>query len=188
MFQDMASGRLLLRFAEEFMDTYLELYKEEGVDLVLRPLDLASRINSELLRENLGKYLTIFLGVLDTNSGRIDYCNCGQFPYPMRIAGGRQETLEESGTPVGLFSAPDFIEAGTVLPEGGSLLIISDGILEFMKEGSIEEKQQKLLTLFGEHEPDIGDALQKLGLAMPAALPDDITLLLVRREVPLGAR
>ncbi|ADK79446.1 PP2C family protein-serine/threonine phosphatase [Sediminispirochaeta smaragdinae] len=173
---------------KNFMDTYLELYKEEGVDLVLRPLDLASRINSELLRENLGKYLTIFLGVLDTNSGRIDYCNCGQFPYPMRIAGGRQETLEESGTPVGLFSAPDFIEAGTVLPEGGSLLIISDGILEFMKEGSIEEKQQKLLTLFGEHEPDIGDALQKLGLAMPAALPDDITLLLVRREVPLGAR
>lgn len=173
---------------KNFMDTCLELYREEGVDLILRPVDLAARMNAEILREDLGKYLTVFIGVMESSTGRVDYCNCGQFPYPVRFAGGKAETLEESGTPVGLFSSPEFVGGSTVLPEQGSLLIISDGILEFMKRGSIEEKQHTLLTLFGEGEPAIGDALSRLGLDAPAALPDDITVLLIRREAPVGSR
>jgi serine phosphatase RsbU (regulator of sigma subunit) len=173
---------------KNFMDTCLELYKEEGVDLILRPVDLAVRMNAEIMREDLGKYLTVFLGVIEAPSGKIDYCNCGQFPYPVRMSGGVQDTLEESGTPVGLFSSPEFVGGSTVLPEGGSLLIVSDGILEFMKNGSIEEKQQTLLTLFGGEEPNIGDALSKLGLDTPYALPDDITVLLIRREEAIGPR
>jgi phosphoserine phosphatase RsbU/P len=171
---------------KNFMDTYLELYREEGMDLILRPLDLVTRMNTELLRENLGKYLTIFFGIIETASGKIDYCNCGQFPYPVLIDEKGPGTLEESGTPVGLFSSPDFVGGCTILPEDGSLLIVSDGILEFMKGDSIEHKQQTLLTIFGGKEPNIGDTLSTLGLDSPFALPDDITVLLVRREAPIG--
>lgn len=167
---------------KNFMDTYLELYREEGVDLLLRPVDLAKRMNAEILREDLGKYLTIFYGVIENSSGRIDYCNCGQFPYPVLLHQETQTRLSESGTPVGLFSTPDFVGGSTVLPRGGSMLIVSDGILEFMPRGSVEEKQEQLLTLFGGGRPNIEDALTRLGLDNPVALPDDITVLLLGRE------
>lgn len=180
------SSAIVTVLLKNIMDTYLELYRRDGVDLILHPLQLASKINLEILKEDLGKYLTFFYGIIEKENGRVSFCNCGQFPYPISLNQGKDRPLEESGTPLGLFARPEFAAGETLLSEHGSLLIVSDGILEFMKGESIEEKQEQLLTLFDGDKPCIETALQRLGLDQPAALPDDITVLLIQREVTGG--
>ncbi len=175
------SSAFITVLLKNFVDTQLENYWNEGDPLIMKPLLLIKKLNGEILRENFGKYLTIFYGVLDQKMNTLRYTNCGQFPYPLLRDEGYIKALEPAGTPVGLFTCPEFIEEEIQVGSTASLLIISDGILELLPNGSIKEKRNLIRSLFSQAELRLDDITERLGLSQKYSFPDDITFLMLQR-------
>ena len=176
------SSAFITVILKNFMDTLLESYRNESEKTILEPVKVAQKMNREILRENLGKYLTIFYAVLDHEKATLTYSNCGQFPYPIICSEKNCFFIEESGTPVGLFDEPEFIQEEISLPDSFSLLLISDGVLELLPQKSMQEKSDTLLALMESKQVTIRNLTNALNLDTAVSFPDDVTFLLMKRE------
>ena len=174
------SSAIVTVLLKNFIDNKVEKYALFDDNTVLNPQEICTRINSILMRENLGKYLTIFFGIIDMETNTLSYANCGQFPYPAFVSGSEKKFLQDKGTPVGLFKSP-IIKTNTVqLPEHFTMLLTSDGLLDIL-EGDLDAKNNMILETLAEN----GDSLEKLIKAFKVeehgSLPDDITFMLIRK-------
>ena len=61
------------------------------------------------------------------------------------------------------------------------MALISDGILETLPQASLRDKQDFLLTQIRSADITIDSLIQEMGLDRPEPLPDDVTLLLIKR-------
>lgn len=152
-----------------------------GADMLARITD-ANRL---LSAENAASmFVTMFHGVLDTETGRLQYCNAGHNPpYLLRAAGGR-ETLPATGIPFGIDPDRPYRIAEAALAPGDALFLFSDGITEAINPaGDIfgEERLEKILDTA--HRPRDAAALVSDVLAATAEFAagaeqsDDITCL-----------
>ncbi len=182
------SSAFITVLLKNFIDTQLENYWNEGDSLIMRPYLLVKKLNSEILRENFGKYLTIFYAVLDQKLNTLRYTNCGQFPYPLLQEKGRVKPLEPAGTPVGLFVEPEFMEEHISIEKETSLLIISDGILELLPQASVKEKRNLIRHIFSRPGINLQEITEQLGLSQQYSFPDDITFLMLKRSADYGSR
>ena len=97
-----------------------------GAEMAARMTD-ANRL---LSAENAASmFVTMFHGVLDTATGRLQYCNAGHNPPYLLRAGGR-ETLPATGIPFGIDPDRPYRVADAVLAPGDALFLFSDGITE----------------------------------------------------------
>lgn len=176
------SSAFITVLLKNFIDLQLESYWNEGDSMIIRPYMLVKRLNSELLRENFGKYLTIFYGVIDLKHNILRYTNCGQFPYPLLRDHGGVTPLSRTGTPVGLFAEPEFIDEKIEISQHAALLMVSDGILEILPHASIKEKRNLMRTMFARTDLSLQDITEQLGLSRQFSFPDDITFLMMKRS------
>ncbi|MCF7949135.1 MAG: serine/threonine-protein phosphatase, partial [Spirochaetia bacterium] len=182
------SSAFITVLLKNFVDTQLENYWNEGDQLIMRPYLIVKKLNSEILRENFGKYLTIFYGVLDQKRNTLRYTNCGQFPYPLLRENGKVKPLEPAGTPVGLFVEPEFMEEEIPVSKESALLIISDGILELLPQASVKEKRNLIRHFFSFPGINLQELTEQLGLSRQYSFPDDITFLMLKRSADNGSR
>ncbi len=78
------------------------------------------------------KFVTMFYGVLDTRTHRLEYCNAGHNP-PVMLAGGDGPRLLETGGPVlGVLPGFPYERGETEFELGQTLLVYSDGFSEAM--------------------------------------------------------
>ncbi len=77
------------------------------------------------------KYLSMFLGLIDTRRNGLYYINAGHVP-PVLVNGktGAYRLLEEGGTVVGLFPNTEYHRGSAKLEPGDVLVCCTDGILE----------------------------------------------------------
>ncbi|MGZ4820823.1 MAG: PP2C family protein-serine/threonine phosphatase [Terriglobales bacterium] len=77
------------------------------------------------------KFLSIFLGLLDTRRNRLHYINAGHVP-PIIVNGetGEYELLQAGGTVVGLFPDSEYSRGSAKLNPGDLLVLCTDGITE----------------------------------------------------------
>ncbi len=189
------SSAIVTVLLKNFIDNAIDKFHTENDSIILNPSLLCRRLNNELLREKLGKYLTIFYGLIDITENKMYYINCGQFPYPFMADicrnGGNPETtvsvLEGKGTPVGLFRTPIFHVKEIKLPECFKMILFSDGILEILSNKSTESKDQYLHAIFNSDETDIDKISDQLGLESRAFFPDDLTFLMIEKDTVSGA-
>lgn len=85
-----------------------------------------------------------FVGCYNENLGIVSYINAGHVPALLR-ENGEISVLEASGLPLGLFSHATHDAQMCVIPEGGSLLLASRGLLE-VKAGGEEYGLERLKT------------------------------------------
>jgi serine phosphatase RsbU (regulator of sigma subunit) len=167
---------------KRFIYQYLERYRLEGEPTILKPSELLEKLNRELIHEDLGKYLTIFYGVIERSANRLTYCNGGQFPFPILWDAAHTESLPARGIPVGLFKFSEFHGRQLALPSRFVLTLISDGILEVLPQQRIEDKYRFLESLVDGPEVSIPCILSRLGLDRLKAIPDDITFLMIKKK------
>jgi len=92
-----------------------------------------------------GKYLTMFLGLIDTQSMSIDYVNCGHVqPVIVRLK-GEAIPLSEGGMVVGLFDNVRYKSGQVKLHTGDVLVLCTDGITESMNEQQDEFGADRLV-------------------------------------------
>ncbi len=175
------SSAIVTVLLKNFVDNALEKFRLENNPMILKPEAVCKRLNEELIRENFGKYLTIFYGIIDTESNRLYYTNCGQFPYPYYHDGSGIKIISRKGTPVGLFKSPIFRAEELELPESFSMMMISDGILEILNQKTTDEKTLFLHSLLEHGGSDIDKTVNIMGLDNRTSFPDDVTFLMIRK-------
>ena len=91
------------------------------------------------------KYLSCFLGLVDTRRNGLHYINAGHVP-PILVDGatGTYTLLEEGGTVIGLFPKTDYTRGVSQLKAGDILVCCTDGILEACNENDEEFGSEKL--------------------------------------------
>jgi sigma-B regulation protein RsbU (phosphoserine phosphatase) len=91
------------------------------------------------------KFLSIFLGLVDTRRNGLHYINGGHVP-PILIDGktGEYKLLEEGGTVIGLFPSAEYSRGSANLNAGDILVCCTDGIVESMNANDDEFGTERL--------------------------------------------
>jgi len=131
---------------------------------------------------------TLFVGRLDTNSGKLDYSSAGHPPAFLLREQGELELLSDGGPVLGAVPSASFDRGSVKLNEGDLLLACSDGILESFNEADQEFGSQRLEAEFRRAQGGSAEAVlfSVLGavqdFAAPRPLTDDMTLAIVKRN------
>ena len=116
----------------------------------LGTLQFPARVAAELNRrfragENDGRYLTMVLCVLDTNTGRLRVASAGHPPPVLLRDGGTVEIPDVGGFPIAMLDDAVYEDAAVQLHPGDRLCLFSDGILEQPDGGIVEQFGRKRL-------------------------------------------
>jgi len=152
------------------------------------PLDLVTKLEAYVSQHiELGRFLTLFVGLLDPSSGALRYVNAGQNP-PLLLSRLGRTPLENSGLPVAILPgvhARKPLECH--LAQGDLLLVASDGITEFNHQGLQYDEgrfQQFLDGIGTKGAEETGRSLLRdlESWSEGAAADDDVTLLVIKRQ------
>ncbi len=166
---------------KSYMGRYRELRRQNRDKGILNPAETLSRLNREIFGCHMDKYLTMFYGVIDWSSNQLRYSSGGQFPFPILFDGEHACYVGKKSLPIGLFDFASYQTESLHLPQRFVLALISDGILETLPQATLRDKQAFLLDLIRDTDLDIENLIQTLGLDRVGLLPDDVTLLLIKR-------
>lgn len=98
---------------------------------VLKTVQITERLNERLQSTtNSPEYFTLFLAIMDPQTGAVSFCQAGHPPAALRRADGEVAWVGDGGFPVGIFPTADFEEGKCQLLPGDELMIISDGVIE----------------------------------------------------------
>lgn len=166
-----------------YINRYLERYWQDKDSDILKPGCILGHLNEEIMRAHLSKYLTMFYGVINCSDNQLSYSNGGQFPFPILFDGTQATFIEDKSLPIGLFDFADYQTKSLELPPSFALALISDGILEVLSQSNLESKLSFLLSCIEEIDITIEFLVQRLSLSQVKIVPDDITFLLIKKQV-----
>lgn len=153
------------------------------------PATLVAELN-ETLKENLpqSKFVTLFLGRLDTKTGIVEYANAGHTP-PLLVARDSVTELAETDLLLGVVRRAEYTNRTLQLERGDSLILFTDGVTEaenaFGNELGTATLSEELAKLHGSQASAIATAVDDAVIrhvGEPEALGDDVTLIVVTRD------
>ena len=177
-----ASSAFVTVFLKTLTNRIQRHYEKRAAVNALSPARLMRDINQELISMAMGKHLAMFCGVLDLAENKLIYCIGAHFPPPILINDGVTSALEGRGLPVGLFSDATFDDIVIPLGQEFSLVVMSDGVLEVLPDGSLESKEAHLLKVVAQKPTDADHLASLLQVDGDMEVPDDIALLVINRN------
>ncbi len=152
--------------------------------------EMVARLNRHVVESSgPNKFITLLLGEIDLETGRLAYVNAGHNPALLLRAEGGLEQLEPGGLPLGLFAAAAYRVQEAELAAGDLLCLYSDGITECESPAGEEFGVDRLAALVREHAAaPLTDVMRHLERAVTrfaegARQGDDQTVVLVRRQL-----
>jgi phosphoserine phosphatase RsbU/P len=133
------------------------------------------------------KFLTLFYGELDPDTGTLTYSNGGHNAPIFVRRSGKVERLDKGGLPIGMMQAGVYQEASVDFERGDVLVIYSDGITESINERDEEFEEERLIEVvknnLGRSASGIRDRIDEalsrfVGNTAPV---DDMTLMIIKR-------
>jgi serine phosphatase RsbU (regulator of sigma subunit) len=139
----------------------------------------ATSLDGDLARS--GSFVTLFHAQLDTANSELRYVDAGHGQALLRRANGALEPLQPFGLPLGVLSTERYTEGVVTLEPGDLLVIYSDGLSEARPD--LFRDQDTLAAQIGGDETASATAQRLVELATAAGgqLPDDLTVVVVRR-------
>jgi sigma-B regulation protein RsbU (phosphoserine phosphatase) len=136
-----------------------------------------------------GRFVTAFLAVLHTATGRLVYSNAGHNP-PLLLRRGAEDPhlLRQGGLVLGLFGTTVYQQAETVVLPGDLLAMYTDGVSEAMDEDERFYGEERFLDLLrrNRNEPCheiLREVLEEVRtFSGGAGQTDDVTVLMARRR------
>ncbi len=132
----------------------IRAYSYEGTD----PALILERVNSFVFRSSpVDAFATVFFGVLNVETGQLDYCSGGHPPAVLGTPGGAHLLDASRGPIVGAFDNATFPSARTFLHPDDALVLYTDGLIEarvgkelFGEERVVEAVSELRETSFAE--------------------------------------
>jgi serine phosphatase RsbU (regulator of sigma subunit)/CHASE2 domain-containing sensor protein len=177
-----------------FMAVSKSLYKSTALRRGGAVATMMQEANTEISRDNPeALFVTVFAGVLDVDTGVLEYCNAGHDrPYVVPRGGGRWSQLAEGGgPPLCVLDGFAYEAALHRLHPGDTLCLITDGVTEARSAaGELfgRERLEARLTLI-----DVDASATTLATALREDVErfvagsepaDDLAVLIVRWEGP----
>ena len=152
--------------------------------------EIVSVLNDCLaMRNESSMFCTAFIGVLNLESGRLEYCNAGHNPPFVLSSTNEVEMMTvKSNLPLGLFEQFPYETQQIQWAEGDSLFLYTDGVTEAENENlqlySEERLYEKLKQLSGElPEQIVGAVFEDVHRhAEKAEQSDDITVMCLKYQ------
>lgn len=159
------------------------------VDEGLESARLFTRLNAQIIRHAPGsRFITLFAGIYDPQSGRLEYLNAGHPPPVIHRAGGAFDRLDGGSIALGMFDGSTYESHVAPLGPGDALVIYSDGITEAETPGGRAFDEAGLCATITRAETHDPEALGRAILAAvddhagDARLADDLTVLVLSRQ------
>ena len=175
------------------MHAMLRMAMRLGADLDTTCLHLNNQL-AETLPDD--RFITAFIGLLDTSTHRVRYHSAGQAPLlQFSAAGDAWQTYKPTGFPLAAMSMPAAKVSRTMeLGEGDILALLSDGVFEchdprgemFGEARTREIIRANYFRPLQQASDALLAAVRLFGEGAPQE--DDITVLLVRRRLPSETR
>ncbi|MBF88487.1 MAG: hypothetical protein CMG75_02325 [Candidatus Marinimicrobia bacterium] len=152
------------------------------------PSDVLIRANNYLCQENdSGMFCTLFYGILNTETGEVQYANAGHTPPYIMDINGKSEPIKTTGDmALGVMEDIVFKTSSLKLNKNSSIYLFTDGVNEAMNDNQ-EEYSLDRLESFLDRKTNasvnniINDSLKNLKLFVGnAPQSDDITVLVVK--------
>jgi serine phosphatase RsbU (regulator of sigma subunit) len=167
--------------------TLLRTYAGQYPDAPERVLQAA---NERILADaESDQFVTVFYGVLATQTGRLTYANAGHNPAFLLSGNGLGQplSLPQTGVPLGMYANMTWRRQVVQLATGDLLVAYSDGVTEAQNGAGEEFGEGRLLKVLqgddgrtaSQSTTHILNAIQAFVADAPQF--DDITLLLARR-------
>jgi sigma-B regulation protein RsbU (phosphoserine phosphatase) len=113
-----------------FMAVTMTLLKGK-MSLDMSPGELLTAVNQELYKDDSTMFATIFCGVLDVGTGRLQYSDGGHCPpYLVRENGDVEQLKGKKGLPLGVMDDMLYANNEVTLDRGDRLILYTDGITE----------------------------------------------------------
>jgi len=153
--------------------------------------EVLARANAFLARDfESGRFVTMFLGQLDADTGSFRYSSAGHGEGLLyRAASGEVVGLGSTGPPLAVIDEMEFPEGEAVTLEPGDLLVVTtDGVEEAMNTEREQFGTERLQRVITDHHRDSAAGLlavihrETLDFIGSAPRTDDITLVVVKAE------
>lgn len=154
------------------------------------PAGVLKRVGHELSLQNKHTmFVTVFCGILDTETGVLEYSNAGHLPpILLNPEGGARWLKLPPGLVLGVVTYPIFEDRKIQLKAGESLVVYTDGVNEAMNPAQELFGEERLMNVaknlgrkdVSEVTHSICDAVHKYAGAEPQS--DDITVFALKFE------
>lgn len=156
------------------------------------PLDEAVNVTNHQLciGNDAGMFVTAWVGLLDYQTGMLEYVNAGHNP-PMILSDGSWAAMTDvSGMPLGLFDGMPYESFTRQMEVGDMLYAYTDGVTEAMDvDGRLfgEDRLERTLVQYAHMNPrSVGVGVRRAitDHTKDAEQSDDITMLVLKYGVP----
>ena len=174
--------------ASLFMAQTTRLFRTLAVQ-GLKPEEICTRINQELSGDDNvnGMFVTMFIGLLDMNSGHLYYCNAGHNPPALGGGDNQGDFIQmEANAPIGLFPELEYKGEEIESIKGRALFVYTDGLNEAEDVGQNQFGEERLLAILRDTKFDsarqmVDTLFEKVEEHRKGAEPnDDLTMLCLR--------
>lgn len=153
------------------------------------PGTLLKHANRQLYQStNMEKFVTLFLGILDTSSHTLQYSSGGhEFPFLIH-SDSSYKRLETGGIPIGMMENQKYEEGIVKFKPGDKLVIYSDGITDSRNTEDEAFGEARLEELLVKEANNSGQQLMNsifddsLGHSTDSQLFDDMTVVVLSRN------
>ena len=159
---------------------------------ISEPSELLNTGNQFLCEQSIGSmFVTLFYGLLDLETGRLDYANAGHLPPVLlhRVSGNASTVCPATGTVLGILPDQRW-ETGTLTMEpGDTLMLYTDGVTEAMNPEGTMLEEAGLLDIIQAHPTLPVDQLGRtiidaVDAYQSGVQADDVTVLLIQQQGP----
>jgi phosphoserine phosphatase RsbU/P len=151
--------------------------------------ELADKLNKLIFRSTPpDKFITFFISVLDTKTGKMEAVNAGHNPILLLRKDGKMEKIDAGGTGLGMldFGIP-YQGQSLTFNAGDKLFLYTDGIPEAMNKNEEEYSDERMIEFFKNNSDQLPSEFIKAMVkdikshVQREPQSDDITSLFVKR-------
>lgn len=152
------------------------------VDDCLSPDIIATRLNHALVEDNeQGMFVTMFIGLINLQTGQMEYCNAGHTPPLLN----GQFMQMEANAPIGLWSEVKYEGEKVDNMHGKTLFVYTDGINEAENANKEQFGDERLKALLQQNWGDARQTSEKIHQAVEdfvggAEPSDDLTKMCIK--------
>ena len=152
------------------------------------PKELIETVNRKIcLTNKQGLFVTMFIGIVNINTGKITYINCGHNQPLIKTENNEYKYMEtNSNIVLGAFDNTEFDVCESQLKAGDTIFAYTDGITEALNANDEMYGEERLLTCLNKyHNEDIqklADNVKHDILEFTNSVPqsDDLTMLIFK--------
>jgi sigma-B regulation protein RsbU (phosphoserine phosphatase) len=150
-------------------------------------------VNRAVIRRAIrARFVTMFYGMLQGDSGQLTYCNAGH-NAPLLISRGTVRKLEKGGLILGVFADADYEEETVQLHPGDVIVVFSDGLNESVNPAEEQYEDHRIAECVMKNADATAPVILERLLddvktfSQGTAQPDDLTAMILKYNGPPAA-